>query len=175
MIPGFIDVRTEWPNRSLTIAARELTEVGGIRPEHSVNQLGLLERARTFASILSLIFLTSSSDFPFGSARFQSMSFFRIFARTGREQTSSTEHPIVTTRSASSITSFVSIFGLFCEMSISSSLIARTTVGLTFGAGTVPALDAIRPYFRAKASAIWLRPAFPTQTNKIERFASSFM
>ena len=67
-----------------------------------------------------------------------------------------------------SIISVVSILGVFEEMSMPFSFIASTTIGLTFEPGTVPALDAFRPYFLANASAIWLLPALCTQTKRNE-------
>src|SRR5271154_5995957 len=122
----------------------------------------------TLDSISSLIVRTSSMGFPFGSCRSQSMSFFRIFASIGRGHTASTEHPIVTTSSALSIISFVSIFGEVRDNSNPFSLIASTTTGFTLWDGIVPALEASSPYFLAKASAIWLLPAFSTHTNNID-------
>jgi hypothetical protein len=43
---------------------------------------------------------------------------------------------------------------------------------LTWLDGTVPALEAFSPIFSANAWAIWLRPAFSTQTNRISPFKS---
>src|SRR5213594_2934747 len=78
---------------------------------------------------------------------------------------SSMEQPIVTTRLASRINSGVRVFGWLEEMSIPSSRVASTTVGLIRVEGIVPALRAFIPCLLAKASAIWLRPAFSIQTN----------
>src|SRR5438309_9411241 len=78
---------------------------------------------------------------------------------------SSMEQPIVTTRLASRINSVVRVLGLLEEMSIPRSRNTSTTVGLIRVEGFVPALCAFIPCFLAKASAIWLRPAFSTQTN----------
>src|SRR6266571_7846559 len=83
----------------------------------------------------------------------------------GFGQASSIEHPIVITRLARSIISGVWVFGLLFEMSIARSIIDWTMIGLIFEVGMVPALWAFSPCFLAKASAIWLRPAFSTQTN----------
>src|SRR6266699_7777 len=80
---------------------------------------------------------------------------------------SSMEHPMVTTRLARSIISGVRVFGLLFEMSILRSCIAWTTTGLILWDRMVPALWAFSPCFLAKASAIWLRPAFSTQTNSM--------
>src|SRR2546430_15921280 len=78
---------------------------------------------------------------------------------------SSMEQPIVTTRLACSIISGVRVFGWLFEMSMLRSCIAWTTLGLILWDRMVPALWAFSPCFLAKASAIWLRPAFSTQTN----------
>src|SRR5207249_10642840 len=75
------------------------------------------------------------------------------------------EHPMVTTRPASRIMSGVRVLGWLEDMSIPRSSIAWTTIGLILAEGIVPALSALSPYFLAKASAIWLRPAFSIQTN----------
>src|SRR5712664_2274267 len=50
-------------------------------------------------------------------------------------------------------------------MSMPRSRITSTTIGLIRIEGIVPALSAFVPCFLAKGSAIWLRPAFSTQTN----------
>src|SRR4029077_4400687 len=121
----------------------------------------------TFFSISSLIFRTSSIDLPFGSSKFHSTSFFCMAASMGLGQASSTEQPIVTTSPARSVISAVSIFGDFLVRFIPRSLISSTTTGLTRLEGTVPALEAFNPNFLANAWAIWLRPAFSTQTNRI--------
>jgi hypothetical protein len=76
----------------------------------------------------------------------------------------------VTTTLASLIISLVSIFGVLDPISIPFSFMAWTTTALTFEEGTVPALEALIPRFLAKASAIWLLPAFSTHTNNIELF-----
>src|SRR5437879_3174602 len=81
---------------------------------------------------------------------------------------SSMEQPIVTTRLASRINSVVRVLGLLEEMSIPRSRNTSTTVGLIRVEGFVPALCAFITCFLAKASAIWLRPAFSTQTNRKE-------
>src|SRR5712692_3600442 len=124
----------------------------------------------TLFSISSLIPRTSSIDLPFGSSRCQSISFFCIAASVGLGHASSTEQPIVTTRRALLIMSAVSILDDFRERSIPRSFIASITTGLTRLEGTVPALAAFSPIFSANAWAIWLRPAFSTQTNKISPF-----
>jgi hypothetical protein len=72
----------------------------------------------------------------------------------------------VKTKVAWSIISGVRSLGVLDEMSMPSSFIAWTTVGLTEVAGTVPALAALRPRLFAKASAIWLLPALWTQTKR---------
>jgi len=77
------------------------------------------------------------------------------------------EQPIVTTSRAPLIMSAVNIFGDLLIRSIPRSLIGSTTTGLTRADGTVPALIAFNPSFSANAWAIWLRPAFSTQTNRI--------
>ena len=51
------------------------------------------------------------------------------------------------------------------ETSFQRSSIPRTTIGLILAEGIVPALSALSPYFLAKASDTWLRPAFSIQTN----------
>src|SRR6266571_8029152 len=86
---------------------------------------------------------------------------------------SSMEQPMVTTRLACSIISGVRVFGWLFEMSMLRSCIAWTTIGLIFEEGMVPALWAFSPCFLAKASAIWLRPAFSTQTNNTGPLANS--
>src|SRR5205809_6025844 len=83
----------------------------------------------------------------------------------GFRQASSIEHPTVTTSPSSRIISSVGVLGWLEETSFQRSSIPWTTIGLILAEGIVPALSALSQYFLAKASAIWLRPAFSIQTN----------
>src|SRR5579872_2032359 len=106
-------------------------------------------------------------DLPLVSMRFHSISFFCICANMGFGQTSSMVQPIVTTKVARWIISGVTSFGGLLEISIPFSFMASTTTGFNRVAGDVPPLADFMPYFSANACAIWERPAFSTQTNKI--------
>src|SRR5207237_7359275 len=88
--------------------------------------------------------------------------------RIAGQAPSSTEHPMVITRSADRTISSVSRWPRCPETSIPTSRMASTTSGCTASPGIVPALPASPfPSARAlkKASAITLRPAWWTQTN----------
>ena len=112
-----------------------------------------------------------SNDLPFGSSILHSSIFGRNFAG----QNSAVSHPIVMILSACVIMSGVRTFGLLLLMSIPICLKASMTSGFTELAGLVPALIAWNSAGLSLlkiASAIWLRPAFPTQTKRIVRVNS---
>src|ERR687889_1041301 len=78
-------------------------------------------------------------------------------------------HPIFTTVEAFLIISSVKSFDFCLLISIPTSFITCSANGLISETGLVPALKAAYPlgaYLLKKPSAIWLRPAFSTQTNR---------
>src|SRR4249920_3481577 len=100
---------------------------------------------------------------PAGSGRSQSR--YRVPGTTGQ----ASPHPIVITTSTSRTSSSRRPFGRAAETSSPRSAIASTTFGWISSDGAVPAdRTRTRPpaWCSSSATAIWLRPALCTQTNR---------
>jgi len=132
----------------------------------AVGQASFSINVFTLFSISSLICRTFSIGLLFGSSSPQST----VVLKKGPGHKSCAPQPIVMIRSASSTILGVTSFGLLFEILMPLSFMASTTVGFTLSASLMPALEAeilSFPYWFAKASAIWLLPAFSTHTNSI--------
>src|SRR5579885_233453 len=125
----------------------------------------VLQSSFIFSSMLFRICRTFSIVFDFGSSISQSRYLFKKTAG----HSVLFMHPILILRTELRIISSDNSFGRCLLISIPTSFIASTARGLISGVGLVPALIGVHPfgaYFLKNPSAIWLRPAFSTQTNK---------
>src|SRR4030042_3156212 len=119
----------------------------------------------TLVLIWSRISLILAMLWPLGSSNSQSSVSVKVAG-----QAFSAPHPMVITLSAWSSISTVSFLGWLLLISKPASFVICTTFGSIILAGLVPAEVALAfPWARwlKRASAIWLRPELPTQTNRI--------